>query len=366
MYIINIDREFCQEDKNEHSPPSMLLKNRKRGVLMKKITDFLVEKRLWLFVITVAVAIASIVMMNFVTVNEDMTEYLPKDSSMRAGLDIMENEFPATTQEEGFKLMFEDLTEEQITTLKSKIEGYKGVDSVDYDAESAEYNSGIYTLFVVNTNLTDVDETDALLNTITNELEKEYAVYSYYENADDSVLEVLLPIVLVLFLLILLVLCKSYIEIPLLLASIGFSILMNMGTNIVFSSISDMTLSIASILQLVLSIDYSIMLFHRYEQERKKLNGENNPQAMKNAIKNAFSSVSSSAFTTIVGLLMLLFMSFTIGADMGLVMAKGIFCSLICVFTVMPTLILWCDGLMQKTSKSYIREKNKGKKGGEE
>ena len=157
-------------------------------------------------------------------------------------------------------------------------------------------------------------------------------------------------------------LSKSYIEVVLLLAGIGFSILINMGTNIVFSSVSDMTLSIASILQLALSIDYSIMMFHRYEQERKLLDGKDNPQAMKNAIKNAFGSVSSSAVTTIVGLLVLLLMSFTIGADMGLVMAKGILCSLICVFTVMPTLILWCDKLLKTTNKTYLRDKMKLKK----
>ena len=104
------------------------------------------------------------------------------------------------------------------------------------------------------------------------------------------------------------------------------------------------------------------MMFHRYEQERNLLEGKDNAQAMKNAIKNAFSSITSSAFTTIVGLLCLLLMSFTIGADMGLVMAKGILCSLICVFTVMPTLILWCDKLLKTTNKKYIQQKINAKK----
>ena len=81
--------------------------------------------------------------------------------------------------------------------------------------------------------------------------------------------------------------------------------------------------------------------------------------ARKRAIKNAFSSISSSAITTIVGLLVLLLMSFTIGADMGLVMAKGILCSLICVFTVMPTLVIWCDKLLTTTNKQYLREQRK-------
>lgn len=329
---------------------------------MKKAANFLVEKRLWLFICSVAAVIACIVLVNFVTINKDMTKYLPKDSSMRAGLDIMNSEFPAATQEEGFKLMFEDLTDEQKNTIKAKLESYDGVASVDYDADSTDYNSENYTLFVVNTSYTNADDSNALLNTITEELEGDYTLYSYYANMDDSVLDLLLPIALTLFLLVLVLLSQSYIEVVLLLASIAFSIVINMGTNIIFPSISDMTLSIAAVLQLVLSIDYSVMMFHRYAQERALLDGEDNVQAMKNAIKNVFSSVSSSAFTTIVGLLVLLLMSFTIGTDMGLVMAKGILCSLICVFTVMPALILWCDGLLIKTNKQYLRERRKSKK----
>lgn len=243
--------------------------------------------------------------------------------------------------------------------VRERLEAYEGVASVEYDADSADFNSGNYTLYVVNTEYSDVDKAGALVDKITTELEADYTVYAYYANLEDSVLGFLLPIALTLFLLVLAILCKSYIEVVLLLVSIGFSIIINMGTNIVFPSISDMTLSIAAVLQLVLSIDYSVMLLHRYEQEKMLLAGRDNVQAMKNAIKNAFGSISSSAFTTIVGLLVLLLMSFTIGADMGLVMAKGILCSLICVFTVMPTLILWCDGLLKKQTKRICAKKEK-------
>ena len=331
---------------------------------MKRIVNFLVDKRLWLFIGSVIVAIACIVLMNFVTVNEDMTEYLPKNSDMRIGLDIMENEFPDSVQNEGFKIMFEDLSAEQKTAVKETLAKYEGVESVEYEPDSKDYNKEEYTLFVIHTTYTDVDKATALLNDMTEDFEKDYTVYTYYVNASDSVLDLLLPLALGIFLLILVVLSKAYIEVFLLLAGIGFSILINMGTNVIFPSVSDMTLSIASILQLALSIDYSVMMFHRYEQERNRLEGKDNAQAMKNAIQNAFSSISSSAFTTIVGLLVLLLMSFTIGADMGMVMAKGILCSLICVFTVMPTLILWCDKLLKTTNKAYLREKMKAKKEG--
>lgn len=112
----------------------------------------------------------------------------------------------------------------------------------------------------------------------------------------------------------------------------------HMGSNVIFESVSDMTFSIAAIFQLVLSIDYSIMLLHRYQQEYKLLGKQNKPKAMRNAILNAFSSVSSSSITTIIGLLVLLMMSFIIGRDIGLVVSKGVFFSLVCVFTVVVAL----------------------------
>lgn len=329
---------------------------------MKKLSNFIVGKRYILFGFTIIVTIISLFLINFVTVNEDITKYLPEDSNMKIGLTIMKNEFPDEIELEGFKLMFKDLSLEEKQKIKESIIKYDAVTSVDCDFESPKYNSNNYTLFIVNTSFDDVDKTDKILDQMIHEYENDYTVYSYYANTNDSMLSFLLPIVFIIFVIILLILCESYVEIILLLASIGFSIVINMGTNIIFHSISDTTLSIAAILQLALSIDYSIMLFRRYDQERKLLEGKNNVQAMTNAIKNAFNSISSSALTTVVGLLVLLFMSFTIGADIGLVLAKGIMCSLFCVFTVMPTMVLWFDKLIQKTNKKNLMSKKKERK----
>ena len=138
--------------------------------------------------------------------------------------------------------------------------------------------------------------------------------------------------------------------------SIGVAILINMGSNVIFESVSDMTFSIAAIFQLVLSIDYSIMLLHRYQQEYELLGKQNKPKAMRNAVVNAFGSVASSSMTTIIGLLVLLMMSFTIGRDIGLVISKGVFLSLVCVFTVMPTLILWFDEAVYKLDKRRLKK----------
>ena len=322
---------------------------------MKKLADFLVNKRLILFFCSLAAAAACIFLMQRVTINEDLTKYLPKDSQMRTGLDIMEAEFPDPGRTETFRLMFEGLDEAGKQRAMERVLACEGVDSVTYDPDSPEHNSGSYALFLVNTVYTDEKRTDALQKTVVEELEDEYTVWSYYRSTYDAVLPVLLPTAMVIFLLVLILLSRSYIEVVLLLTSIGVSILLNMGTNIIFESISDMTRSIAAVLQLVLSIDYSIMLFHRYDQEKARLSEPDNVQAMKNAVRNAFSSVSASAVTTIIGLMALLLLSFTIGRDMGLVLAKGILCSLICVFTVMPTMVLWCDGLLETTSKARLR-----------
>ena len=326
---------------------------------MKLIANFIVRARFLLLLATVAMAIICLFWMGSVNVNEDITEYLPKDSDMRLGLDIMENEFPETVQPEGFKLMFEGLTAEEKSTIVAQLLAYEGVASVDHDPESEEYNSEEYSLFVITTTLEDEDAATDLLNTMVKDMKKDYTVYYYYANAEETVLDVLLPLALGIFMILLLIMCKSYIEIFLLLASIGFSIIINLGTNVFLPSVSDMTLSIAAILQLVLSIDYSIILFHRYEQEKNLSADINKRTAMINAVKHAFKSIFSSAFTTVVGLLALLLMSFTVGRDIGLVLGKGIVCSFVCVFTVMPALVLWCDDLLLSTDKEYLRRKRK-------
>ena len=329
---------------------------------MKKLADFLVEKRLWLFFASLAAAIVCLFLMGQVKINVDLTKYLPKDSGMRTGLDIMNREFPPDDRTATFRVMFEGLTDAQKQTVREELLASKHVVSVEYDPDSADCNSGPYALYLVGTDYPNTREAEPFRADLTASLSRHWKVSSYYENSGYQVLDILLPVALTIFLLVLLILCRSYIEVFLLLAGIGVSILLNTGTNVIFEDISDMTLSIAAVLQLVLSIDYSVMMFHRYEQEREKLGGRDNVQAMKNAVANAFSSVTGSAFTTMVGLLVLLLLRFTIGRDMGLVMAKGILCSLICVFTVMPTLILWCDGLLLKTSKARLRENRRRKR----
>ncbi|MCD8286373.1 MAG: MMPL family transporter [Clostridia bacterium] len=330
---------------------------------MKRFAHFLVKHRLWFLIITLVVMVGSVVMMFFVNINEDLTAYLPASSSMRQGLDIMENEdyFPAAEVNCTFRLMFSDLTDEQATSLEDELEHTDGISAVAYD-DTERYNKDGYTLFVITTVTTDESEGQALMKDLVSKYKAEgYTLRSYFTvNGDDSMslVSTLIPEAVAIVLVVLLILCHAFMEPVLMLITLGVAVLINMGTNLIFLTISSMTFAIGAVMQLILSIDYSIMLMTRYNQERKTMEGRmSKEKAMENTVAKSLGSISSSAFTTIVGLLVLLLMSFTIGMDMGLVFAKGVLFSLICVFTVMPSLIIWSDKALEKSSKKYIMQK---------
>ena len=331
--------------------------------ILKKVVDFITKKRLLIFIITIILAIGSGIAMLFVNINKDMTKYLPEDSQMKQGMEIMENEFVTTTTNETFKIMFEDLESNDKQTIFEELSNYEGVENVLYDENSADYNKENYTLYVIETKYQSISKTQELLDSIVKDYKHDYKLYSYYNNSEDNLLDFLIPIAVVIVIIILFIMSTSLIEVLLILSNIGIAIVLNMGTNIIFSSISDMTFSIAAVLQLVLSIDYSIILVNRYKQER--INTDSPIEAMKKALYNAFKSITSSSLTTFVGLLALIFMSFTIGKDMGLVLAKGVLFSLICIFTLLPTLIIWSDKLLKITDKKYLLAKIKDRKRGE-
>ena len=157
----------------------------------------------------------------------------------------------------------------------------------------------------------------------------------------------------VIVIIILLLTTTAYWEPVLLLLTIGTAIVLNMGTDMVVGlvtgvgAISYMTKGISSVLILALTMDYSIFLLHRFKQERK--NGLGSEEAMITALSSSFSAISSSSLTTIASFVALMFMSYTLGLDMGLVLAKGVVFSLACVFLLMPGLILYSEKLIEKT-----------------
>ena len=331
--------------------------------MMKKLANVLVKYRLLFFVASVALAIFCATLIPKVTINKDQSKYLAKDSNMSQGLEIINKEFPAIELKDSFQIMFEGLTPTEKELIHKELSEFEGVVSVDYDLDSVDHNSKTFSMYIVHTDYVgDNDKVSALIADMHSKYEATHSVYSYYTGAQLDVLDRLIPMAIIVGTIILLLMCRSFFEPVLLLVSIGIAILINMGSNVIFESVSDMTFSIAAIFQLVLSIDYSIMLLHRYQQEFELLGRQNKPKAMRNAIVNAFGSVSSSSITTIVSLLVLLMMSFTIGKDIGLVISKGVFFSVVCVFTVMPTLIIWFDDLVNKLDKAYLKEKLKNTK----
>ncbi len=152
-----------------------------------------------------------------------------------------------------------------------------------------------------------------------------------------------------LLFVVLLIMSSSVMEVLLFMVTVGYAVVINMGTNALLPSVSMLTNTLTSVLQMVLSMDYSIILMNRFRQEKQK--GKLPAAAMETAVGHASASILSSAFTTIVSLLMLCFIKMKIGADLGIVLAKGVAISLICNFTVLPSLILWGDRGVEATRK---------------
>lgn len=323
---------------------------------MKKFTDFVIEKRYIILTFFIMLSIVSAILAPKVNINYDIAEYLPASSETRIGMNIMEEKFKEIKLS-SLNLMFEDLNEDEKEEIYNKLIKIKGIDSVDYDS-GEYYNKDNYTLYIINVaDKEDSKTASYVYNKINNEF-KDYEMYTSGSIASRN--KPVLPLWIVVLavgcaFIILMIMSESYVEPILFLTSILMAVLLNKGSNIIFDSVSNITDSISAILQMALSMDYSIMLMDRYRSERKQ--EKDKVKAMKNALFHAFTTISSSSVTTIVGLLALVFMSFTIGRDLGFVLAKGVLLSLLCIFFVLPSLILMCDKLIEKTKKHSLNIK---------
>ena len=317
---------------------------------MKRLSSFIVNKRIFILTVMLILTAACGFLIPQVGVNSDMTKYLPSDSQMRQGISLMEEEFPEEDAAYTIRVMFRGLSDEQKTELKDTLATIQNVERVSFDPDSSDYNSGEYTLYILNTQYGyDTEEETA----IEEQVAETYSDYDLtIKNDDTSSPDIPFSVYLAAFgiiLIVLLISCGSYFEPVLFLITIGVAVVLNLGTNYFLGEISDVSFGIAAVLQLALSMDYSIILMNRYRQELKKT--DDRKEAMKSALRAAFGSITGSAVTTIVGLLVLVFMSFKIGADIGVVLAKGVAFSMLCVFTVLPALILMSHRLIEKTEK---------------
>ncbi|MFR5420671.1 MAG: MMPL family transporter [Oscillospiraceae bacterium] len=317
---------------------------------MQKIAAFIVKKRKLLLVVMLALAVVCAALMPFVGINTDMTKYLPDSSQMKIGMDRMNEAFPDVAETYTIRVMFRGLDARDKLAIREQLTEIPNVDSVAYEPDSDDYNRGDATLYKLTTQYDYKSDEEAQ---IERDVADRFDGYDVAVRSDDTSTPDIPPIVFILSIVlvttILLIACPSYFEPVLFLITIGIAVLINQGTNIILGETSDVTASISAILQLALSMDYSIILMNRYRQELQA--DPDREAAMTRALTAAFGSITGSSVTTIVGLLMLVFMRFKIGMDLGIVLAKGVLCSLLCVFTVLPGLILWGDKLIRKMTK---------------
>ena len=318
---------------------------------MNRLTDFLVKKRNVLLAVLAVLAVAGYILSGHVAKNSDMKKYLPADSDTRKGFELMKRIFPEDDLTGTLKVMIKGLSEDESADFKKRFSDVDGVASVAHD-ETENYTRDGYSLFVITVDGSPGSKTAAKAYKAAVDIcggrETYFAGEVYLHN-----IPILPPWVMLLAIgivtTVLLIMCDSFVSPFLFIACILTAIAINMGSNIIFGEISAITDSVASVLQLALSMDYSIMMMERYRQERAKTGDKDT--ALKNAISASLLSIAGSAQTTIVGLLTLVFMSFTVGKDLGLVLAKGVLISLLCVFAVLPALIGLADPLIVKAKK---------------
>ena len=303
-----------------------------------------------IFAITVVLAAVCGVLMFHTNVNADMTKYLPDDSQMKQGLQIITDEFGSAAQMSGtdVHVMFEGVRPNEVPGIRTLLEGYPDVHGVSY-RYSTDSTHTVFDLDVPKS----VDQ-KALGKQISTRFGGNCVVETSQDGATPPISVIIIAAVFIM--LVLFVMAQSWFEPVVILLTAGIAILLNMGTNALLPSVSITTNFIGSILQAVLSLDYCIVLLNRYRQEQDEQTDRNTAVLAANrALKKAAPSVLSSALTTVVGLLMLCFMRLKIGADMGVVLAKGVVCSLICTFTVMPSLMMLFRRTINHTAKkAYI------------
>ncbi len=315
---------------------------------MRKITNFIIKGRYFFLTLFIILAGLGLFLSTKVNINEDIMKYLPVTSETKIGKDIMEKEF-AEQDSSVLNVMFKDLSPKDKEQTLKKLKNITGVNSVDYN-NTNQYNKKNYTLYVLNVADYDNSKTATYVYNYVKDNFKTAGMSGSIYDENKPILQLWIVVLAITFaMIILIILSDSYLEPWLYLISIGIAIFINKGTNIIFGSVSSITNSIVAILQLALSMDYSIMLSNRYKQEKEKQS--NKIEAMKEALYQSFKSISSSSVTTIVGLIALVFMSFTIGKDLGYVLAKGVLLSLASIFFCLPALLLIFDNLIAKTKK---------------
>ncbi len=336
---------------------------------MKKFYRHIVNHQKLIITIFMILFVVCAISKQFVSVNYDMNDYLPPDSASTVALEVMENEYDGGIP--NARVMISDVSIPEALEYKEKLESIDGVSSVTWLDDVASVTVPLVTLDS-DTVETYYKDNNALFS-ITIEEDKRIEVVNEIREiiGEDNAMSgsavttalattstvneiTTIALIAVLFVLIVLILTTtSFAEPFLVLAGLGVAIVINSGSNLIFGEISFVTNSAGNILQLAVSLDYSVFLLHRFSECRKQT--EDTKDAMVDALTMSTSSILSSGLTTVIGFLALCLMQFQIGPNLGLALAKGVAISLITVFIFMPALILGTYKFIDKTKhKSFM------------
>lgn len=316
-------------------------KEKKDDSFMMKLATLIVDKRKGFYLIFIMLIVFSLVSMDKVKVNNDLTSYLPDTTETRQGLDLMDAQF---TTYGTARVMVCNITLEEAERLADMLEEAEGVSMLDFD-DTEEHYHDMEALFDITF---DGEEEAAETLTYLDEVLDALSGYDVYyssnigqEERDAADLSndmiVILMLAGVVIVAVLLFTSTTYAEIPVFLMTFIVAAILNKGTNFLFGTISFVTDSIAVVLQLALAVDYAIILCHRFMEEHEDKDAR---EAVIVALSKAIPEISSSSLTTVSGMVALMFMQFRIGYDMGIVLAKAILLSLVSVFFLMPGLLL--------------------------
>lgn len=332
--------------------------SQKKSGAIEKVAAFIVDKRKGIYLIYIILGIFCFFSMNWTSVNNTLSDYLGDETETRQSLDIMDAEFTtyATAQ-----VMVDNVSYDTARELCSVLEEIDGVKEVAFDDTEKHY-AGASALFSITFDGIDTDELCETALASVKEKLSDYDVYVSAELGDTKAqtiakeINMVMVIACVIIASVLLFTSRTYMEVPVLIITFAMAALLNKGSNFFFGTISFVSDSIAVILQLALAIDYAIILCHRYTEERLT----NEPrEAVIIALQKAIPEISGSCLTTISGLAAMMFMHFKIGYDMGIILIKAIFISILTVFTLMPGLVYSFSPLIDKTHhKSFVPQIN--------
>ena len=333
--------------------------------MMKRFYTAIVRRRRLVLAVFALAAVLSVFAVRQVKVDYDINDYLPPESPSTTAIEVMNGAFTGGIP--NMRVMVRDVTVPQALEYKEKLAAIDGVSSVAWLDDSLDvtvplqmqdtatvesyYKDGCALFTVTVEDEKRLEAVAAVRDLIGEGNALEGAAVSTAVATNSTVTEVAkiaaIAVVYVLFILILTT--DSWAEPLLVLTGLGAAILLNNGTNLIFGTISFVTNAAGSILQLAVSLDYSVFLIHRFAECRAENPDASPEECMVDALCRSTGSILSSGLTTVIGFLALVLMQFQIGPDLGLALAKGVVLSLVTVFTFMPALTLACYKWMDKT-----------------